>query len=520
MQRLNSDILMRTLLKSGLLLTLIGLLTFFAVFHLVESKFEQAQKEESAKVSSLISNAIEATDNAADTYEKLIALRMYTLSKVIAKQLEGKSIAMITDAELSRIRDEWGLSDLSLFVKQEGDIVVAKSSDPKEIGLSSKDWGYWFTAFQQLFELQPVTVKEGLSSKHFWVGPLTKSVLYSKQFLYAYYYDGNTDYMINPYLSASEVQTFIDSFGPNHLIENMLKSSSDIVEIAVINVEPYLNEKPTEVVEPKKDLPILYGSHQMTLDEDYTVLSSVSSHGGQETVSFREKGRYFKKIFVSLSENRVLTIVMDVSNRNQTLYQILGIMIIVYVAAFLIIYIIASKMSKRSLVLIENINKLAYFDTLTGLSNRNHFLEYMKSTLETKKNTKFALFMIDFDNFKCINDTLGHAAGDRFLIAASDRLYKYINGNGFLARIGGDEFILVSQVNSQSEAANIARGLLSSFRDPFILEGNELFVSMSIGISLYPVDGEDIDSLMKCADIALYSEKYKEKNNFSFFNCI
>ncbi|WP_284638101.1 diguanylate cyclase domain-containing protein [Paenibacillus silviterrae] len=521
MHKQEADIIKRTVVKSGLILTIISLVTFCVIFYLVGSKFDLSQNEEITSVTGLITSAIEATDTAADTYEELVGLRMLAISKTIAKQLSGRSVSTISEKELIKLREEWDLSDISLFVQHKGDIVVAKSSDPKEVGLSSRSWGYWFSAFEQLFDLQPVRVKEGFRSEHFWVGPLVKSVLYNKQFLYAYYYDGTTDFIINPYISAADVQIFIDAYGPSRLIESMIKSSPDIVEIAVINVEPYLNDTKNSVVEPKKDLPILYGKHTYMLKEDKTVMGDSLLLGSMQTVSFRESGTNYKKIFVPLPENRLITIVLDTSKRDKIIYQILAMMILVYLAAFSVLYFIIKKIGSRIFILVEKIRRFAYFDTLTGLPNRNHFHEYLSSHLNNHEiNKKLALFIIDLDNFKDINDTLGHAAGDRFLIDASKRLDKQINKRGFLSRIGGDEFTLVLPTENVKEAQDLALELISSFRMPFQLEGKELVVSMSIGISIYPHDGTDVDSLMKCADTALYYEKYKEKNNFSFFDPI
>jgi len=502
----------RTLLKSGgVALSVISIGTFIIIFFIVGSKFDQTQREEIESVTQLITTAIEGADQAAITYEKLVALRMYSISKVIARQLHGRNLSGITTTELRRISDEWGLSDISLFVREGDDIIVGMSSDENEIGLSSKSWGYWYTAFQQLFEMRQVEVDEGFSINNFWAGPLTKSALYSEQFLYAYYYDGTTEFIINPYISAYEVQDFIDAYGPNRLIENTILRSSHIVEIAVLNVEAYLNTAQTEIVEPKKDLPVLYGKQSFSIPNDRSVLLEQK----QKTISFSEDGVKYKKIYVPLSNHRMLTIVMDVSKLDQTLIQILGMMAIVFLAAYSIIYFITRNANARSTILIEKIRKLAYYDTLTGLPNRNHFREHFKSCIHDKTN--FALFMIDLDNFKKINDTLGHDVGDRFLIEASNRLIKQLSGVGFLARMGGDEFTLILPIQTPRDAEDTAKGLLSCFQKPFLLEGQEFCVSLSIGISLYPVHGKDLDSLLKCADIALYNEKYKSKNNFSFF---
>ncbi|RKP54115.1 GGDEF domain-containing protein [Cohnella endophytica] len=520
MVKKESESLLEIFIKLGVAFTLIGLSTFLVIFYLIENKFKVGQREEISSVTGLITSAIEAADKSADAYEQLVDLRMYSVSKAIAKQLQGRTASTITESELFKLKEEWGLSDISLFVRIDEDIVVGKSTDPEEVGLSSKGWGYWFKAFQQLFEHKPVEVNEGFKAPDFWAGPLTKSVLYSEQFLYAYYYDGTTDFIINPYVSAANVQTFIDSFGSNGLIDDMIKGSDDIVEIAVLNIEPYLNQATLTVIEPQRDLPILYGKHEMKLKEDQSILSKdrLTREGG-EAVSFRMKGQSYKKFYLPLSKNRVLTIVINTSVREKTINQILAMMAFVFVVSFGIIYAVAKKMSGRFLILHEKNRKLAYYDTLTGLPNRNHFQEHLRTTLnKANAGNIYAIFMIDLDNFKNINDSLGHAAGDSFLQYVSSRINRQLNGNGFLARIGGDEFTLVLPIHHRSDANEVAIGLMSCVKEPVQLEGQQLLVSMSMGISVYPDDGKDMTSLLKNADMALYCEKYNGKNNFSFFN--
>ncbi|REE91531.1 diguanylate cyclase (GGDEF)-like protein [Paenibacillus taihuensis] len=509
----DSNYFRRIVVKLGIILSLIGLVAFSLIFYVVGNNYDQTLEDETYSATNLITSAIEATDQAAETYERLVDWRMYSVSKAIAVQLKGRSLKSITENELAALRDEWSLSDVSLFVRKGDDIVVAKSSDKKEVGLSSKDWGYWFTAYQQLFELRPVQVEEGFSKKYFWAGPLIKSVLYSKQFLYAYYYDGTTDYIINPYISANDVQHFIDAYGPNWIIDKILKDSPHIAGIEVLNIRPFLDNDQSEVVEPKKDSPVLYGKQSFPLPGDRAVLRK----GKEDSVYFQHQGIKYKKIYVPLANKREMIIVMDISKRDRTMYHILEMMVIIYVVAFGIIYAIIRWANARSVYLLEVIRKMAYYDELTGIPNRNYFQEYLKTMFDDRRDHCFALFMIDLDNFKTINDSLGHAAGDQLLVNASHRFSEQLNGNGFLARIGGDEFTLVLPIDAPQDAENVAEGLLSSFREPFLLDGHEFAVSMSIGISLYPHHGRDTDSLLKCADIALYCEKYKAKNNFSIF---
>ncbi len=182
----------------------------------------------------------------------------------------------------------------------------------------------------------------------------------------------------------------------------------------------------------------------------------------------------------------------------------------------------------------SRIQFLAFYDSLTGLPNRLHFNDQLKKTLELARGrggTAAVMFM-DLDNFKRINDTSGHSAGDRLLRAAANRLREAIRASdlvsrvdsvpgpeGAVARLGGDEFIvLLPDVSRAEDPARVARRVLEAFRDPIQVGEKEFFVSMSIGIGIFPQDGENAEDLLKNADAALYHAKDSGRNNFQFYS--
>jgi len=185
----------------------------------------------------------------------------------------------------------------------------------------------------------------------------------------------------------------------------------------------------------------------------------------------------------------------------------------------------------------EQIRRLAYCDSLTGIPNRQAFLETLERELQRAKmgNKKFAVLFMDLDAFKRINDTLGHNAGDQLLKMVSERLRETTRpsdlvsrGEGSeprdagatnLARLGGDEFtILIPDLERVEHALNVATRVKEAMRRPFIIEGNEIFVTASIGISLFPEDGDDCGSLLKFADTAMYHAKNCGKNNAKLYS--
>ncbi len=163
----------------------------------------------------------------------------------------------------------------------------------------------------------------------------------------------------------------------------------------------------------------------------------------------------------------------------------------------------------------------AQHDAVTRLPNRFLFTDRLEQALlNAKRNQKgVALLYIDLDDFKTINDTLGHAAGDKLLCEVAERFLKSVRGNDTVARTGGDEFTAIVQDLDQIEAAHqVAEKLLRSLRHPFEIEGQELQVSASIGISVFPYDGEEAESLQQHADRAMYRAKKNGKNAVELFD--
>nr|WP_054997678.1 MULTISPECIES: EAL domain-containing protein [Pseudomonas syringae group] len=172
----------------------------------------------------------------------------------------------------------------------------------------------------------------------------------------------------------------------------------------------------------------------------------------------------------------------------------------------------------------DRIHRLAYYDALTHLPNRTLFQDRLHSALQQAERQKawVVLMFLDLDRFKPINDSLGHAAGDRMLQEMATRLLACVDIDDTVARMGGDEFTLLLQPAITREAAlnraiHVAERILTSLVTPFVLEGREFFVTASIGIALSPQDGNELSQLMKNADTAMYHAKECGKNNFQFY---
>jgi diguanylate cyclase (GGDEF)-like protein/PAS domain S-box-containing protein len=169
----------------------------------------------------------------------------------------------------------------------------------------------------------------------------------------------------------------------------------------------------------------------------------------------------------------------------------------------------------------ERLHHLAHFDALTGLANRALFMDRLTQALARARwhRRVVGVLFLDLDRFKVINDSLGHDVGDRLLQTVAGRLQLCVREGDTVARLGGDELaIILEDVAQAKDMTSVTNKILSAFTKPFEVDGRELFVNISIGVSLHPNDGEDAKTLLKNADIAMYRAKEQGGNDFHFFS--
>lgn len=167
----------------------------------------------------------------------------------------------------------------------------------------------------------------------------------------------------------------------------------------------------------------------------------------------------------------------------------------------------------------ERLKTISVRDPLTGLANRALLHEQLSQLVEQAKRggEDLAVIFVDLDDFKVVNDSLGHGGGDSLLQEAANRLRKIMRQSDIVARLGGDEFVVVSCVKRSEDASNIAEKIISSIAKPVVLQGESIFMSVSIGISTWPNDAEDAEALIRHADMAMYQAKESGKNAYRFF---
>lgn len=171
----------------------------------------------------------------------------------------------------------------------------------------------------------------------------------------------------------------------------------------------------------------------------------------------------------------------------------------------------------------ERLNHMAHHDSLTGLSNRKHFYDTLKNSiaLARRHETKLALLLLDLNGFKSINDTLGHAVGDVLLQCVAQRLRDCMRETDCVARIGGDEFTMIlSDIYDEEDAVAATIKIIETIGHPFVVDGRVLDVGVSIGIGIYPTDADNVESLVRNADVAMYQAKAEVgvQNAYRFFS--
>jgi len=638
--------IMQIFLRTGTIFFVSMLAAFLVIYFITKKEFEKRTEKELSSVTEIVKQSITSTQDSTKMLENLADLRLYTISEALGEELKGKTIHDVSREELNRLKMQWGLSEISLFVRKGDDMIVMESTDPKEVGLNARDWGYWYTAMIELLERKDVSVEKGYAAKNYWVGPLSLSQVQKEHYKYAYYYDGTTDFIINPYIASSGIYKMIQTKGTAEFIEKIQKDYQDINEIAVINIPAYLKGKDHEIIEPMTDMPVLYGRNTTKLDEDTAIFQNAMGQSIFKKVRFEKDGREMEKIYISLPEQKMLTVVMSLDGQQTMMKNLCLLFVMVFCITSVGIFIFARMATGKTLKLLavererlavaedfkrtlevlpsaiykckledngqyiltycegplmeemglateqvkgqyienifqhnlyielltalglayregrseftaeynekfyhhilkavydldnpsivmeiaayavditermiasEKIHYLAMHDSLTALPNRTYFHDKLESAL-VNSSEKPAVIFIDLDNFKQVNDTLGHEAGDLLLVQVTERLSQCMEQGAFLSRMGGDEFtVLLPCCADKREAEKFCQFIVRQFQQPFFIMNQELFVTASIGVSIVLNDNSTSRTLLRNADIAMYSAKQNGKNSYQVY---
>ncbi|HJV45334.1 MAG TPA: EAL domain-containing protein [Bacillota bacterium] len=539
----------------------------------------QEQIRYSQMVARQIVGSIENYNRGSQQIEDTMGSELRAAS--VAAQLRlSPDYRNVTNEQLQELSKMIGVSHITLLAPQGDDIVGVRSSDPKEIGLSTKKWEYWFTAFQELLKYRDVkTVEKGQRLANYWSGPLAVSSSDPNYIdKWGYYYDGTTNYIINPYIRDESLKQFEQTTGPESIVLKVIKFNSSIFGISgfnpnVIGKKP-ITSNPSGVAFVKlADRPIYFGNYVFP-DESKDVQYIQNADANKIVSSYDEvmDGHHLIKTFIPVvssefplvigfvTDYKVIDDILSSQLHKDLLISSILLFVVIFVTMVLSRYIVrpvyqllqqvdeiaegkfsiriplkrndelgrlANRVNVMSERLESNTRELqvsrdqmrfqAHHDPLTGLPNRLSLNNHLNQLFHHDVEKPFGLLFLDIDRFKNINDTLGHSVGDQLLIEVAERLKKKICQSGNVYRLGGDEFTIVFDEVDLSEIDLLNQSILDVFYQPFILEGQEYFVTASIGVSVYPDNGTNAETLIKNADSAMYFAKDQGGNRYKVY---
>jgi diguanylate cyclase (GGDEF)-like protein len=547
-----------------------------------KNKLIDYNEKEIALITQEVSYQVDNAKQGSLYVENLIGKDLRTASLEIKKSLPPR-YQDVTNEELKQLALELNISHITLLARTKNDIVGVKSSDPKEINLSTRNWGYWYTAFQELYSLKPVTVKEGVALPHYWTGPIeiaSSNITHTDK--WGYYYDGTTNYIIDPYLRDKQVLEYNNRFGPGNVMDRFTKKIDGVMELTIFNPKRFGKKKTSVNLNGNVYVTLAdkawYGNYKLKNEmKDSKMVQAAIKTGKEQSYIAWINGKHIQKSFVPVkngtSNPYVVGISINYSKIEKELQDELWKHLLLSIP-FVFIALITSFIFSRSITkpigyiveqvkeiaegnfgknlvlkrrdelgnLTLNVNALsnflksyvddlkksqemivfqAYHDPLTGLPNRRFFQEELHKRAEKAKAAggTVALLFVDIDRFKDVNDTLGHTRGDHLIQMISNRITNCLpDEHSFLTRQGGDEFVILFCELELKEIMAIANAIVVSVRQPLLIEGNEVYVSASCGLSLYPVHTDNIDTLMINSDVAMYEAKKQGGNRVIVFD--
>ncbi|WP_442597636.1 putative bifunctional diguanylate cyclase/phosphodiesterase [Neobacillus sp. D3-1R] len=476
--------------KLPLIFTILVFFILFAnnTFHYLRSKeaLLDFNEKEIKLITQEISFQVENAKEGSLYVENLLGKELRTASIAIQKTLPA-DYNDVTNEQLEQLAKELMVSHITLMAKTKDDVIGVKSSDPKEINLSTKGWGYWYDAYLQLLELKPVRVNEGLTLPNYWSGPIEVASSNPDHVdKWGYYFDGTTNYIIDPYLRDNEVLGYEEQFGPGKVMDRFTKELEGVLELTVFNPKSFGKKKSVVTLNGNSytrisEEPIWYGKYNFINEkEDAEWIKKASTTGEIQTYSAHLNGKEVRKTFVPINKGNddqyVIGLVYDYGLIQNQLMRELGDHVLLS-SVFMIIVLLTSFVFSRSItnpigqivehvneiaqgnfgrklflkrkdefgVLTQNVNALSSYlqtyvndlkhsqtiieyqalhDPLTSLPNRRFLQDKLKEFLDISERTNenISILFFDLDRFKNVNDSLGHSKGDELLKMVSKRI--------------------------------------------------------------------------------------------------
>lgn len=270
-----------------------------------------------------IAVAVEQSSYSSNYVQQQIAQNL-RLAAILASEELDPDYRNVNNQQLRSLAARLGVSNISLLVKTEDDVVVARSSDPNELGLSTKGWGYWYVAFLELFAGQRVSVKQGQTMEHFWSGPFEYSTS-NPQFIekWGYYYDSSTNYIIDPYIRSSAISDYVKIMNPDEIVRQSRDVNPELLEITGINPRTFgsstMQADGSDSINQKlRNQPVQYGTYIFgNVEEDKSAVMTALARQEPVTLDTEARGKRVLKTFIPIqqpwADDYVISVVMDYS---------------------------------------------------------------------------------------------------------------------------------------------------------------------------------------------------------------
>lgn len=355
-------------------------------YYTTQENLQQDSEKRAVSAAKQIALAVEQNQNSTESIKKQISKNIWLASIIAANQLDP-DIKNVTIEQLEQLSEETGVTDISLMIQTEDDIIVSKSSDPNEIGLSTKKMTYWYEAFKQLFAFNQVTIPQGITYDHYWSDGFEYATSDPDNInIWGYYHDGERNYIINPFLNASEVEDYVVFSSPDGMIEKVKDVNPSILSIAGINPStfglPSMAPDGTDELNYKFGTrPIMFGTYEYgQIKEDGTAIHKAIETGNNVSYVANVDNKKVLKNMIPIPNPEGGSYIISIITDYQEIQGVITEQLVSHIAVSLVLleivifgsYLLASAYTKPIQIVLSKVNEVADGHFNIGLQLKRH----------------------------------------------------------------------------------------------------------------------------------------------------
>ncbi|MCM3786755.1 PAS domain S-box protein [Neobacillus mesonae] len=342
-------------------------------YYTTQENLQQDSEKRAVSAAKQIALAVEQNQNSTDSIKKQIAKNLWLASIIIADRLDP-DIKNVTIEQLNELSEEAGVTDISLMIQTEDDIIVSKSSDPNEIGLSTKKMTYWYEAFKQLFAIKQATVPQGVTFDHFWSDGFEYATSDPDNInIWGYYHDGERNYIINPFLNANQVEDYVVFSSPDGMLEKVKDVNPSILSITGINPstfgQPSMAQDGTDELNYKFGTrPIKFGSYEYgQIEEDKAAINKAIETGNNVSYVAKVDNKKVLKNMIPIPSPSEGSYIISIITDYEEIEGVITEQLVSHIAVSLVLleivifgsYLLASAYTKPIQIVLSKVNEVA-----------------------------------------------------------------------------------------------------------------------------------------------------------------